>query len=233
MAPTDVSSYFALLHQATTVASQRPSPGVLVFTPSWQLVYMSRGAQVLIDVLYEDRPGRSRKGVVPAVILDLCDDLQALLKQCSCVKDWEQVQVQRLVNAISRPILLRGFGLPDSSDRSKARLLVLKARLLVLMEELSLESKRGSDHATDRYHFTHRQQAIVRGLARGLTNKELANELGLSENTVKDYLQVIMRKVHVTTRTGVLARIFGVSEEEVAALPSRNDPPHTGTVLTA
>ncbi len=222
MAPTDVSSYFALVHQASAVASQLPSPGVLVFTPSWQLVYMSRAAQALIDMLHEDRHGRSRTGALPAVILDLCDDLQTLLKQCHCVKDWEQVQVQRLVNAVRRPILLRGFGLPDSRNASKAR-------LLVLMEELLLESKRASDHAANRYHLTDRQQAIVRGLARGLTNKELANELRLSEHTVKEYLQVIKRKVKTTTRTGLLARIFGVSEEIAAVLPSRTDPAGTGT----
>lgn len=143
------------------------------------------------------------------------------------------MEVRRLVNAVSRPILLRGFGLPDFRDGSKARLLVHKARLLVLMEDLSFESKRRSDHTEDWCNLSHRHQAVVRGLARGLTNKELANWLVLSEHTVKDYLRVIMRKLQVTTRTGVLARVFGVSEEEFATPPSRNNPPRKGTILIA
>src|SRR5207249_954622 len=147
-----------------------------LFTPPLELMYMSQGAQALIELLQQDRPGRSRKGVLPAVILDVCHHLQTRLKQCARVKDWEQVEVRRLVNAVKRPILLRGFGLPDFRDWSKARLHALQARLLVLMEELSLEPKRASYRAPDRYNFTDRQQAIIHGLSRGLTNKELANE---------------------------------------------------------
>lgn len=42
-----------------------------------------------------------------------------------------------------------------------------------------------------------RKLEILRLIARGLTNKEVANQLCLSENTVKGYVQEILAKLGV------------------------------------
>jgi len=39
------------------------------------------------------------------------------------------------------------------------------------------------------------------GVTRGLRNKEIAFELGLSEKTIKAYLGILYRKLGVTSRT--------------------------------
>lgn len=51
--------------------------------------------------------------------------------------------------------------------------------------------------------LTRREQQLVPLIDRGMTNKEIANELNLSEQTVKNHIHRILRKVGVETRLGV------------------------------
>jgi len=49
--------------------------------------------------------------------------------------------------------------------------------------------------------LTQRERDIARLVAQGLTNKEIAEQLFLSEGTVRNNIVVIMEKLHVTNRT--------------------------------
>ena len=45
-----------------------------------------------------------------------------------------------------------------------------------------------------------REQEILRGIARGASNKEIGRELGIAETTVKIHVQHILRKLDVASR---------------------------------
>lgn len=49
--------------------------------------------------------------------------------------------------------------------------------------------------------LTHRESEVLRQMAQGLTNKEIAKMLGISYETVKEHVQHILRKIGVTDRT--------------------------------
>ncbi|WP_460183912.1 response regulator [Thermopirellula anaerolimosa] len=49
--------------------------------------------------------------------------------------------------------------------------------------------------------LTHRESEVLKQLALGLTNKEIANQLGISYETVKEHVQHILRKIGVADRT--------------------------------
>lgn len=53
----------------------------------------------------------------------------------------------------------------------------------------------------DRVHFTPREMQVLGVLQRGRSNKVIANDLNLSENTVKIYVRHIMRKLKASNRT--------------------------------
>lgn len=55
----------------------------------------------------------------------------------------------------------------------------------------------------ERWGLTRREQQLIPLIGRGLSNKEIANHFGLSEQTVKNHLHRILRKVGVSDRMGV------------------------------
>lgn len=58
-----------------------------------------------------------------------------------------------------------------------------------------------------------RERDILRGIARGASNKEIGTELGIAETTVKIHVQHVLRKLAVSTRVqaAVLATSAGVN----------------------
>jgi DNA-binding CsgD family transcriptional regulator len=59
------------------------------------------------------------------------------------------------------------------------------------------------------YRLTDREQEALQGIAAGLDNRRLATRMQISPNTVKAYLHLVMVKMGVTSRAGIVARILG------------------------
>jgi DNA-binding CsgD family transcriptional regulator len=71
------------------------------------------------------------------------------------------------------------------------------------------------------YHLTGREQEVLRGISLGLATKELAERMNISPNTVKAFLRLVMIKMGVTKRAGIVARILhGVALDQPAARPN-------------
>jgi DNA-binding CsgD family transcriptional regulator len=60
----------------------------------------------------------------------------------------------------------------------------------------------------DKYHLTDREQEVLRGISLGLATKELADQMEISPNTVKAFLRLVMIKMGVRTRAGIIAKIL-------------------------
>ncbi len=63
--------------------------------------------------------------------------------------------------------------------------------------------------------LTHRQREILACMAKGLSNKLIARELSLSENTVKVHVSAILRALNVNNRTqaGLIGQKLDLSRE--------------------
>jgi DNA-binding NarL/FixJ family response regulator len=64
-------------------------------------------------------------------------------------------------------------------------------------------------HHEPDYHLTKRESAILQLLAKGLLYKEIAQQIGISGNTVKQHIHNIYEKLHVQNRTEALNKYFG------------------------
>jgi len=184
-----------------TLVEQRVGPGILLLSPAVQLMHMNPQAWELCGKIMRAQHGKVATGVLPTAVTELCAEVITVLQVRTVAKDWEQVQIRRLVSPPNPPVHLRAFGFPD---RDGAQL----ARILILMEEVAQRKERGPEKARERFQLTARQHAVIRYLARGQTNKEIANALKITEQTVKEHIKHIMDKTRSTTRTGILARIF-------------------------
>lgn len=56
--------------------------------------------------------------------------------------------------------------------------------------------------------LTERQADVVRGVARGLSNKEIATELHLAETTVKGYVSEVLARHHLRDRTQLVVLAY-------------------------
>lgn len=62
------------------------------------------------------------------------------------------------------------------------------------------------------YRLTVREQQALRGVMAGLSSKEVAEQMQISPNTVKAFLRLIMGKMGVTSRTGLVAKLLEPGE---------------------
>ena len=74
----------------------------------------------------------------------------------------------------------------------------------ILFEQIARQSTQmPSFHIKQQLGLTSRQQQLVQMIARGLTNKEIANQLNLAEQTVRNHVHRMLRKLGATDRLEV------------------------------
>jgi len=74
-----------------------------------------------------------------------------------------------------------------------------------------------------KWGLTRREQQVIPFLDHGLTNKEIAGHLGLSEQTVKNHIHRILRKVGVSDRLSVVEAV-----RDEAVFPRSHRAEHSG-----
>jgi DNA-binding CsgD family transcriptional regulator len=80
--------------------------------------------------------------------------------------------------------------------------------LIVMLERRSNEAAKLNE-MSERFGLTAREQETVKYLLEGLTSKEIAQRMKISPNTVKAFLRLVMVKMSVSTRSGIIGRIVG------------------------
>ncbi len=74
-----------------------------------------------------------------------------------------------------------------------------------------LENTKIASKATDELSaLTEREREVLELLAQGLANKEIADKLVISTNTIKRHLKAIFEKLNVHTRSAATAKVTGV-----------------------
>jgi DNA-binding NarL/FixJ family response regulator len=71
---------------------------------------------------------------------------------------------------------------------------------------LNLVKQRGSLTAAEKFNqLSHQERRVVAFLSQGMTNKEIGDQLGLTEKTVKNYLATIFTKLNIARRAQAAA----------------------------
>ncbi|MFZ6049898.1 response regulator [Pseudomonas sp. CR3202] len=70
-----------------------------------------------------------------------------------------------------------------------------------------------------RVELSHREEQVIREVSKGLTNREVAIKLELSEKTIKYYMTNVMYKLHARNRTeAVIAAKRHLEREQISSL---------------
>jgi two-component system NarL family response regulator len=70
-----------------------------------------------------------------------------------------------------------------------------------LLAEFSLLSRRVDDQNGGAPRLTDRELEVLRLIAQGMSNKEIAAHLVIAQNTVKNHVRNILEKLQLRTRT--------------------------------
>ena len=97
----------------------------------------------------------------------------------------KEVELRELLEAVRA--VARGEAVVDSAIASR------------LLAELRAEAKTSAEAAED--NLTERDIEILRLLAKGLSNQEIADQFALAEKTVRNRLSLIFRRLHLKNRT--------------------------------
>jgi DNA-binding CsgD family transcriptional regulator len=79
------------------------------------------------------------------------------------------------------------------------------SHIMLLIERIAEKHDIDIDRAKKRYGLSKREIEIVRLISEGLTNKEIAERLFISESTVKDHIKNIMKKMGTRSRNEIIA----------------------------
>jgi DNA-binding CsgD family transcriptional regulator len=183
-----------------SIVEKRAGPGILILSTATQLLYKDRRAWEMCAGINRS-VGKTANGVLPAAIVELCGEINKLLQIWTDAKDWEQIRIKRVIGNPDRPILLCGLGLPDRHS-------LQQSRILITMEEIGRRQGAILDQVKELFRLTDREVTVVQNLLKGWTNKEIANELGVTEQTVKEHIKHIMAKTKTSTRTGILVQVL-------------------------
>lgn len=184
------------------VASQRLIPGVLIFNHRQEPVFFNPVALSILSKLNAD-PSASVSVTIPKAILNLYDNLRKNFLS-SHNNPHEQIAPQiALFSTQDATYCCRGFFLESDSGSSGKNF-----HIMMLIERVLPHRQIDLEKLKKRFQLTNRQIEIVKHLFAGLMNKEIANTLCVSEDTIKGHLKHIMRRLQVHSRTELLSMIL-------------------------
>ncbi|MGP8243518.1 MAG: helix-turn-helix transcriptional regulator [Bryobacteraceae bacterium] len=165
--------------------------GIVIVDSSFRPIALDRRAEAILDDVDAHSGGSDGGSGLPPKIVNLLSG-----------RSHRELEATHLrVSAGDHEYSCRTFVL-----RPRAEGAIQPMLALYLKRDLSMADamrRVGAD-----YHLTDRELEALIGVAMGLTSKELAARMNISPNTVKAFLRLIMIKMGVTTRAGIVGKLF-------------------------
>jgi DNA-binding CsgD family transcriptional regulator len=177
-------------HRSDPMAIGLATPGFMLLDTSLHPVAFS--SELLRILAYPTKPERIRQ---PSLFV--FDKVRSSLVNHQSAHDLDFV---RLYKSGNRRYTCRTFRL-ECSENGKPRYWIG-----ILLERYSC-GVAGVAELSKHFDLTSREKETVEFLIQGLTSKEIANRMNISPNTVKAFLRLVMVKMDVSTRSGIVGKI--------------------------
>jgi len=105
------------------VAVSGESVGIMVFSPSCHVMYANRASRYFLEQLRRQERNLVTNAALPVSILELFQQMLALLQKSRTVPCQPPLQIKRLVTG-RLPFLLQAFGLPDRLGNNRFRVVI-------------------------------------------------------------------------------------------------------------
>jgi len=129
---------------------------------------------------------------VKVVMLTVCDDDETIFEAIKSGADGYLLKGLRTSDFLD---LLQGI------TRGEAPL--PRSIATRILQEFARQTRKGLDGEPPGHELTRREKEVLQYLVRGATNKEIAEALSITEDTVKHHLKHIQEKLHLRNRVEV------------------------------
>jgi DNA-binding CsgD family transcriptional regulator len=169
-----------------------PSIGVLLLDADLRVVHHTLEAAAILE--YPGKPCESvhLDKVLPAI--------RAQLATPAASEPLEFRSGQRRYQCRAFLLNANGHGSRGDADRLQPKIVVVIERVFPQAPDIT--------RWCQAFQLTSRESETVRFLLKGLTSKEIADQMSISPSTVKSFLKLVMAKVGASNRTGIIAKIL-------------------------
>jgi two-component system NarL family response regulator len=165
---------------------------------------------VLMDVRLEVRPTERSGLAATSRIKEIVPSAQVLMLTASD----EQADLYDAMKAGAIGYLLKGISAHEIAEAIRSVhsgvSMISPSMASKLVAEFVNVSKQQDEPASATTTLSERELEILKLVAKGQSNREIGDNLGVSENTVKKHVRNILDKVHMRTR--VEAALYAVRE---------------------
>ncbi|HLO24801.1 MAG TPA: helix-turn-helix transcriptional regulator [Geobacteraceae bacterium] len=177
------------------IIKKRSAPGVLIFDLHDRLLYSNGEALEMLAVLNGDE---REPASVPEEIYHLCRQLKGEAGPPD-VMQGANPQYPVLSGVPGLPCSLRAILLGGHGGENQP------THIMVLMERIVEKHQVDIEKARKEFLLSKREGEVVKLICRGLSNREIAETMFISEYTVKDHLKNIMKKMKAGSRNEIVA----------------------------
>jgi DNA-binding CsgD family transcriptional regulator len=193
------------LEDLKEILGRRSAPGLLLFDLNGKLLYFNpEGKEILASFGITPIQLKKEPGPSSTALSHLLIDVISQIGQQKNLKGSKKF-LSGLIKEADRPHAWRAFRM--GSDKKEGS----PPYVVVLIEKIA--GKRELDPALvrNRYAVSERELEVCRLICEGLSNKEIAGRLFISEYTVKDHIKHIMAKLGANSRNQIVANLLGHS----------------------
>lgn len=184
---------------AEAVDGQEALAKTLVFQPDIVLLDLNMPILSGLDVIKQLRAAKSKAKIIMLTIHDDDNYVIEVLKNGALGYLLKDVEPSMLIKAIHRVNEGEAFVYPEVAEK-----------LFGGIETLENINQRAEEIWKERRseRLTAREMDVLRCIAKGFNNQEIAQALFVSEKTVKNHLTNIFRKINVNDRTQALLYVL-------------------------
>jgi DNA-binding NarL/FixJ family response regulator len=175
------------------VPSAPARPGMIVVDSSLRVV--ASNAEVLQILTFPEQPEK----------INNLDIWLAKKVHASLAESDSSSGLAGKVQSARRTYLCRSFPLDVAASHKNVS--AQSGSLAIVMIERKSSGSATIAEISERFGLTAREQETVQFLRQGFTSKEIAQRMNISPNTVKAFIRLVMVKMGVSTRSGIIGKV--------------------------
>lgn len=172
------------------IVRRRAAPGVLVTDPGGQVLFANETALATLTTLGFPDPNA---WAPPGEVVRLCG--QALRGQETSIT----LQTRGAEGEASLSCALRAFPLAAPGGGAPP------THVMILLERIIAKHQVDLEKARQAFDLSRRELEVLNLINLGYANKKIAEQLYLSEYTIKDHIKSLMKKLGASSRSEVVA----------------------------